>query len=184
MEPAQILHSNKADLPGEVWKEYPNIPAYSVSSLGRIRSGARIMKQSEAGNGYLRVALVVSPKVQRQIPTHTAVLETFAGARPEGTEAAHLNGDHLDNRLTNLQWCTREENNAHKELHGTRTPFGEANPNSRICDVARTLMWALHSEHGWSSERIANACGQYPNVVRRILVLFDHKKVNPLPPAR
>ncbi len=51
---------------------------------------------------------------------HTLVMETFVGPRPAGTQCAHLNGVRTDARLVNLAWKTPAENDADKDVHGTR----------------------------------------------------------------
>jgi len=57
---------------------------------------------------------------RRHIKVNILVTEAFQGARPEGCESAHLNGDRFDNRASNLAWASRRENEAHKALHGTK----------------------------------------------------------------
>lgn len=44
------------------------------------------------------------------IYVHRAVLEAWGYPRPEGMECDHINGNHFDNRLENLEWVTRSEN--------------------------------------------------------------------------
>ena len=50
---------------------------------------------------------------------HQAVLEAFVGPKPEKMEARHLDGNPLNNRLDNLAWGTRIENNNDQIRHGT-----------------------------------------------------------------
>lgn len=174
MEPAQILQSHSPNLEGEVWLPLMSDPAYSISNLGRIKGlKGKLMRQSEDTKGYLRVQ-TAGDYGYRQVRVSKAVLEAFVGPCPYGMQAAHLNGNKLDNRLDNLKWCTPEENEAHKVLHGTRTPFGELNPNARFCDVARTLIYALHIDHGMSMGKIGNLCGLSDSTINRIV--HTHKQ--------
>ena len=39
-----------------------------------------------------------------------AVLEAWGFPRPKGHECDHINGNHTDNRLANLEWVTHAEN--------------------------------------------------------------------------
>lgn len=48
-----------------------------------------------------------------------------------GMECRHFDGDPANNRLLNLAWGSRAENEADKALHG-HTPRGEANCNARL----------------------------------------------------
>jgi hypothetical protein len=41
---------------------------------------------------------------------HNLVLEAFAGPRPEGHEADHIDFDRANNRLENLRWLPRNKN--------------------------------------------------------------------------
>lgn len=50
---------------------------------------------------------------------HRLVLETFVGPCPNEMETRHLNGKPQDNRLENLCWGTRSENQLDSVKHGT-----------------------------------------------------------------
>lgn len=50
---------------------------------------------------------------------HSLVAEHFVGARPEGTDIRHLDGDKLNNAATNLAYGSRSENNLDQVMHGT-----------------------------------------------------------------
>jgi hypothetical protein len=70
---------------------------------------------------------------------HSLVAEAFIGARPEGLEVAHLNGDCRDNRACNLQYCTHRDNEAMKAAHG-RIAKGEMRPGSKLTDAEAALI--------------------------------------------
>lgn len=52
---------------------------------------------------------------------HKVVMLAFVGPRPEGLEIAHDDGDTSNNRLSNLRYTTRVDNEADKLRHGTRS---------------------------------------------------------------
>lgn len=60
---------------------------------------------SKQGNGYIAVCVNY-----KNYSVHRLVLETFVGPCPEGYEADHRNRDRSDNRLSNLRYVTRAEN--------------------------------------------------------------------------
>jgi hypothetical protein len=62
------------------------------------------------------------------------VLEAFIGPRPENCEVRHLDGDPSNNRLDNLAWGTKAENQADKVRHGTILR-GTANPASKLTEA-------------------------------------------------
>ena len=51
---------------------------------------------------------------------HVIVAAVFIGPRPPGKQVAHWNGDKNDNRLANLRYATREENDADSARLGER----------------------------------------------------------------
>jgi HNH endonuclease len=64
---------------------------------------------------------------------HRLILEAFVGPRPPGMECRHLDGDHGNNRLSNICWGTPADNTADKIRHG-RVLRGEANPRARFTE--------------------------------------------------
>jgi hypothetical protein len=61
-------------------------------------------------NGYIVATISGIGKPCYWRPVHQLILETFVGIRPEGYHTRHLNGDKMDNRLSNLCWGTASEN--------------------------------------------------------------------------
>ncbi len=101
----------------ELWKRVVGFEtSYEVSNHGRVRSliTNKVLAGSRGSNGYPHV--ILTGRVDRAI--HRMVLDAFVGPRPDGHEAAHLDGSRDNNCLWNLAWVTRTENMAHKKLHG------------------------------------------------------------------
>jgi hypothetical protein len=73
----------------------------------------RRLKPYPDGRGYLAVILRRGGR-SHMFRVHRLVLESFVGPRPDGRECRHLDGDRVNNALTNLTWGTRAENNADK----------------------------------------------------------------------
>jgi hypothetical protein len=116
---------------------------YQVSDLGRVRSNSRrlIMKQ-QVLKGYPTVSLELP--VKRRSRVHRLVLEAFVGPCPEGMETRHLDNDRQNNRLSNLAWGTREENEDDKRRHGT-APRGERSGTARLTADQVAQMRAMHA---------------------------------------
>ena len=92
----------------EIWKLITGYDGkYEVSDFGNVRNAktGRIMKLQNH-NGYLRVSLNNNGKKLWLV--HRLVLETFLPI--DGKEVNHKNHITSDNRLENLEWCTRSEN--------------------------------------------------------------------------
>lgn len=130
----------------ELWAPVPGYEAsYEVSSVGRVRSLARLVERSggrafpvperdrkpfKRENGYSCVLLHKEGK-QKAFMVHSLVLIAFGGPRPEGMVCRHINGIPDDNRLANLAWGTQTENGEDMRRHG-RTPAGEKNRHAKL----------------------------------------------------
>jgi hypothetical protein len=108
--------------------------------------------------GYLRITI---RRTYETPNVHRLVCEAFHGPPPTpGHQAAHNNGNKLDNRASNLRWATIAENNAYRLKHGTYDT-GENHKRARLTwakvkdirrrypeeSVRKLAAWAGVSEH-------------------------------------
>ena len=111
------------------WRPIPGWEGhYEVSVNGEVRSldrvttkGQRLRGKLKAPNvmpnGYLLVGLYRGR--QRSADTiHRLVMVAFQGPCPAGYEVCHRNGKRDDNRLANLYYGTRSQNNYDRVRHG------------------------------------------------------------------
>ena len=107
-------------LENTMWETIDGYPSYQISDTGQVRSlkygRIRYLKLSDNGHGYAGVSLFENGK-QEHFSVHLLVLITFKGPCPQGKECNHRNGIKADNRIVNLEYVTRSEN----ELHAART---------------------------------------------------------------
>lgn len=118
---------------------------YEVSNLGRVRSyrehGGSQKANARRTNpilltpgaykdtGYLRIHLKINGKAKAYL-LHRLVLSTFMEIPLELKSEKHIDVNHIDenkdnNTLSNLEWCSRKQNN----LHGTRLQRAISNGN-------------------------------------------------------
>lgn len=96
-------------------------------------------------NGYATVGLVNPGCKQKYFRIHRLVMFNFKGLdpNPERTDVNHIDGNKLNNHISNLEWNTRSENLKHAYAHHLKIPSyrdGEANPHfkfraSQIFDI-------------------------------------------------
>lgn len=102
----------------EIWKVIPNYEDYKVSNHGRVMScklkNPIILKPQKRVKGYVFVALCKEKSRAKFIDIHRLVLMAFVGMPPDGKECDHINRIRDDNRLENLRWVTKVENEANK----------------------------------------------------------------------
>jgi DNA-binding XRE family transcriptional regulator len=137
----------------EEWRDIPGFPGYQASSLGRLKSLAR-MGHSSRGKGYSflkRERILTAKSDDGNYLSHSVLStaqpgkQTFLAHRlialafipnPEGKPFVnHKNGIKTDNRPSNLEWCTKPENGVHAVETGLHTALrGESNGNSVLTE--------------------------------------------------
>ena len=146
----------------ERWKPIPRYRGrYEASNRGRIRSlwwGGRsrvtpfvmrlaTIKSFSSHEVFYQIVGLSKLGVTKTELVHRLVLSAFRGPCPKRYVGAHLNGDGENNRLLNLRWVTRSENEQHKLLHKrsrSRLTFVQIRKvrkawkaGARICDLAK-----------------------------------------------
>lgn len=120
---AKAIDALSVDLahdPNESWADIPGFVGYQASTHGNVRSL----------NGPL--ATCINPQTGRHTVTlwnsgnpstrtiHRLVLMAHMPNADESLEVCHKNGNKTDNRLANLRWGSRSENQREKVRHGSR----------------------------------------------------------------
>ena len=108
----------------EIWKEIEGYPNYQVSNMGRVKSLERnvvkgngglykieekILKSIKKRDGYLQINLSKEGK-QKTCLIHRLVASTFLDNPNNFFEVNHIDEDKTNNRVDNLEWCSREYN--------------------------------------------------------------------------
>ena len=157
---------------------------YEASSEGRIRSlrSGRLMKLTlSSTSGYLVLNLSKN-KCARLCVVHQVIAQAFHGAQRRGIQVDHVNGDKTDNRATNLEYVTPQENDrratsmglkASGDRNGSRTmperhSTGEGHYVAKLStkDIVR-IRAAVGG--GRSQRSVASEYGVNPSHVSRIM---------------
>jgi hypothetical protein len=104
----------------EIWKTIENYPNYEISNFGNVKRKQgyqckieRILIPLNNGNDYMNVGLSKDGIKKREY-VHRLVAEAFLGTPKIKLEVNHIDGNKLNNQLSNLEWVTRSENQNHR----------------------------------------------------------------------
>lgn len=107
----------------EEWRQVEDFPRYDVSNEGRVRNNktGRIMKNQVKSNGYAVLTLRIDKTPHTQA-VHQLVANAFIENERNGCDVNHKDGNKLNNRVDNLEFCTRRENIRHAFSTGLKKP--------------------------------------------------------------
>lgn len=123
---------------------------YYIFDDGRIwsKKTKRFLTPFKDRYGYLQIKLAVNSKIKINFNLATLVAYTFLGEPPKSMidpTVDHIDSNKLNNKYTNLQWLTRQENLAKRDKTGRTilTPnivekiCLDLQNNMKQCDVMR-----------------------------------------------
>lgn len=137
--PAPRANNARAAGVKEIWKSIFG-GYYAVSSRGRI---ARLRRKdgrprparllASFGTPYKRVSICVKGTHQTRT-VHSLIAEAFLGPTPLGHQIDHIDGDKLNNRLSNLEYVTPAQNSLRAVALGL-SPVGERHYRAKLTEA-------------------------------------------------
>ena len=109
-----------------IWRDIPGYEGlYQINKLGTVRN-SRATKAKKSAKRYLKSRInqdyieyrLCKDGIQKVYGQHRLIASVFIPKSNNKNEVNHINGIKGDNRIENLEWCTRRENMIHAHQHG------------------------------------------------------------------
>ena len=176
----------------EIWKPIPFYEGiYEASDKGKIRTcegkttwtelhGERkwkqkVLKQKNDRNGYKRVSLWKEGECKDWL-VHRLILLAFEGENKNKKIVNHIDGNHSNNHLDNLEWCTYKEN----LIHAYENKLNES-PDPIILFNSNTQEMNYFYSKSKASEFLAKNTGYISNVLKSGVSEVDEYRIFVLP---
>ena len=114
----------------EIWKPIKNSKEYLISNYGNIKRNNHLIK-SNVWSTYKVIRLKLNDEY-KTFYVHRLVAEMFLPKIPNKNYVNHINCDKTDNRVENLEWCTRSENERHAWANGLKEKIRETSKINAI----------------------------------------------------
>jgi len=117
----------------EIFKPIKDFPNYEISNLGNVKSlgnskwrKEKIMKSSVWNKGYKMLILCKNGK-EKAMQVHRLIATAFIPNPLNKPQVNHIDGNKINNSVSNLEWVTARENTQHAFRLGLMAvPKGES----------------------------------------------------------
>jgi hypothetical protein len=146
---------------------------YYVTETGEVFSGKfdklKKLKPSDNSRGYLQVYLMIDGK-QINKSIHRLVGETFIPNPENYPQINHIDGNKLNNHVSNLEWCTGSDNIKHAIEIGLQKPNnGEENGRSKLTEQQVFEIRQLYSSGDYILKELGEKFGVSYSLIGKII---------------
>jgi len=160
----------------EIWKALPEYAGIEVSTLGRVRTldkmvrngrgtrfmKGRILKPASDKDGYLMVQVKVNDKfISKKV--HRLVAQAFIPNYDNLPEVNHKNCVRDDNRAINLEWCSHLYNVRYRQKYGVSQMEAAGHPLFAI------NLATLEVSHFRAQTEAGRALGVYHQNISKVI---------------
>lgn len=180
----------------EIWRNIPNSKFYAISSLGKVKRlthikwnpvnksystfKERILSISyNNSKNYGRICIVFNNSTKKVCGIHRLVAESFIENFKNLPQVNHKDGDKINNKLSNLEWCSQAENMQHRihELHVKPWKIGEESNFTKLTEEQVKSIPDLLAR-GISKVKIGEMFNVKPNTITEITSGRSWKHLN------
>lgn len=177
----------------EEWRPAPEMETYEVSSIGRVRRSpaaqpaintypGRVLRP-DCATGYERVTLRHKGKQHRML-VHRLVARAFLENARAFAHVNHKDGNKMNNRVDNLEWCSPQQNVHHAWKTGLcRGLYGERNGHTKLTDRDVQVIMSAR-ERGVHLHVIAQVYGVSEAAISCVVTGKTHNHPTNTPHAR
>lgn len=161
---------------------------YQVSNFGRVRSldhtvfvrqdrykepritkrKGRVLKEYKRSGSQRRMVILSLMGIRQTFSVHRLVAVAFLPNPNKHPVVNHINHNHLDNRASNLEWCTYSHNTKHAIAAGRMDHVYKQNPKLTKLTKAQAIEAKRLLALGLGNSKVANQIGIGYNAVYHI----------------
>lgn len=171
----------------EVWKDIPGYEGYyQASTLGRIKSlervevtiigspkpiKERILKPSIGTTGYYFLNLCKN-RIPKLWKVHRIIGLTFLPKPDSYNVINHIDGNKLNNKINNLEWCTQAMNNNHSHKMGLikNPPRGELHSMAKLTNSQANEIRAKYKPWIYTMSMLSREYGVDSSIISGIIM--------------
>lgn len=111
-------HAEIQNIESEIWISISRL--HQISNMGRLRNKTRLLTCTPDNSGYPAVSIKMDDGTSLNTSLHILVARHFVPNVANFPIVNHIDGDKMNPKACNLEWCNHNENATHAVLSGLR----------------------------------------------------------------